>query len=63
MGTSAISSASSPGAPDRTTQSDVAVQALVKTLRIRKEEAETLIRLVEEATASGDKGRHVNYYG
>ncbi len=63
MGTSAISSSSGSAATERTTQSDYVVEALAKTLRQRKQEAQALVRLVEQASPSGDKGQHVNYYG
>jgi hypothetical protein len=59
MTTSAISST---GAPEQGSRSDVAVAALAKVLRHRREEAAVLVRLVEQAMASGDKGQHVNYY-
>ncbi len=63
MGTSAIPSSSGSAATERITQSDYVVEALAKTMRQRRQEAQALIRLVEQASASGDKGQHVNYYG
>lgn len=63
MGTSAISSSGGTAATERTTQSDYVVEALAKSMRQRRQEAQALVRLVEQASASGDKGQHVNYYG
>jgi hypothetical protein len=59
MTTSAISST---GAPQQASRSDVALAALAKALRHRREEAAVLVRLVEQTMAPGDKGQHVNYY-
>jgi hypothetical protein len=56
-----ISAISSTGAPEQASRSDVAVAATAKVLRQRREEA-VLVRLVEQVTASGDKGQHVSYY-
>ncbi len=60
MATSAI--APSAGALAATTQSEVVVSVLSKALKRQREEAARLVRLVEQATASGDRGQHVNYY-
>lgn len=48
--------------PAATTPSDATLSALARALRLRRQEAVTLRRLVEQATATGDKGQHVNYY-
>jgi hypothetical protein len=48
--------------PAATTRSDVAVEALARALRQRREEATALVPLVEQVTATGDKGQHVDYY-
>ena len=63
MGTSAVSSSGGSAATERATQSEYVVEALAKTMRQHKQEALALVRLVEQASASGDKGQHVNYYG
>jgi hypothetical protein len=63
MVTSAVTSPSGQAATERPTQSDVVVAAVAKIMRHRKQEGEALVRLVEQSTASGDKGQHVNYYG
>jgi hypothetical protein len=62
MGSSAISSSPSGSAPDRTTESDVAVKVLSKALKTQKENGEALVRLVEQHTGAGDKGQNVDYY-
>jgi hypothetical protein len=48
--------------PAATSPSDATLSALARALRLRRQEAVMLRRLVEQATASGDKGQHVNYY-
>ena len=62
MGTSAIPTGSTASSPERTTHSDVAVQAVAKALKMQKDTSASLIRLVEQANPSGDKGQHVNYF-
>jgi hypothetical protein len=44
-------------------QVDVNVKALARALRQKREEAQALVRLVQQANPPGDKGQHVNYYG
>jgi hypothetical protein len=41
---------------------DVGVTALARALRQKREEAQALVRLVEQASASNDKGQNVDYY-
>ena len=45
------------------TQVDVTVKALARALRQKREEAQALVRLVQQANPPSDKGQHVNYYG
>jgi hypothetical protein len=54
--------AATTSAPAATTRSDVAVEAVARALRHKRQEATALVRLVEQVTAAGDKGQHVNYY-
>jgi hypothetical protein len=60
MSTSAVSG-STPSA-DPPARAEGATVALAKAFRRQREEAAALVRLVEQATATGDKGRHVNYF-
>lgn len=60
MGTSATSSPIGASATERTPSAYVA-DASARPQRQKPQE--TLIRLVEQSSASGDKGQHVNYYG
>lgn len=48
--------------PSATSPSEATLSALARALRLRRQEALMLRRLVEQATAAGDKGQHVNYY-
>jgi hypothetical protein len=41
---------------------ETAVRVLARTLRHKREEAEALVRLVQQAAPSEEKGQHVNYY-
>jgi hypothetical protein len=60
MTTSAIT-ASTPAA-ESSPRADAATAALAKALRRQREEAAALVRLVEQATATEDKGQNVNYF-
>jgi Tfp pilus assembly protein FimT len=60
MTISALPTGSATGA---TTRSEVAVEALARAMRQKRQEADALVRLVEQVTAAGDKGQHVSYYG
>jgi hypothetical protein len=41
---------------------DATVKALARILRHRREEAEALVRLVEQTDPLRNKGQHVDYY-
>jgi hypothetical protein len=51
-----------PSTGPSTPQVDAPVKVLARVLRQKREEAEALVRLVEQATPPSGKGQHVNYY-
>lgn len=44
-------------------ETDLAVKALSKALRQKREEAAALVRLIEQTSAGSDKGQYVDYRG
>jgi hypothetical protein len=44
-------------------RTDAGVKTVARTLRQKREEGQSLVRLVEQAATPNDKGRHVDYYG
>lgn len=67
MGTPALQSLSSPSgrseASSRVTREDVAIAAVSKVMKQRRQEGADLVRLVEQSGAADGKGRNVDYYG
>ena len=53
---------STPRVPQSQAPVDSSLAALARALRHKKEQADALVKLVEHATGSTDKGTHVNYY-
>ena len=61
MVTSTPSVGSQTAAAD-SAQTDAGIKALARAMKQKREEAQALVRLVEQASPGG-KGQHVNYYG
>jgi hypothetical protein len=59
MVTSTPSVATAPAA--NTSATEAGVRVLARVMKQKREEAQALVRLVEQATQS-DKGQNVNYY-
>jgi hypothetical protein len=60
-----VTAATAPVSPSTTTpaETDAGIQAMARALKQKREEAQALVRLVEQSNPAGDKGRHVDYYG
>ena len=61
MGTPAISSSGSSGAPERMSQDEVTIRMLSKAMKTSREQGEAMVRLVQQS-GSASTGLNVNYY-
>jgi hypothetical protein len=61
MSMSPISGVSAPAASSsKNDKVDLAAVAVSKALRVQRQQAEAMISLIQQATASGDVGRHIS---